>query len=273
MRPPLLLASILIAGSSLLALADDSATRIGAAAYGDWRSDAPGVRRKLTAADLPAPGASRSVANPSRVVARPEGALPKAPDGFAVSLFASGLDRAARRPRRAERRRLRRRERRRPRRRAQRRRRRGESGERRDLRRRAPSPVRHRLLSAGSRPALRLCRRDRPGRALPLPQRRDQGGGAGRDRRASAAGGPRPLDARPRLLGRRQDDVRLGRLGLQHRRGHARRAGRRTGRLRRRNTRSARPGARRRTAPTCSPSTPTAAACGCSRPACATAPA
>ena len=92
MRPPLVLASILIAGSSLLALADDSATRIGAAAYGDWRSDAPGVRRKLTAADLPAPGASRSVANPSRVVARPEGALPKAPEGFAVSLFASGLN-------------------------------------------------------------------------------------------------------------------------------------------------------------------------------------
>ena len=25
-------------------------TRIGAAAYGDWRTDAPGVRRKLTAA-------------------------------------------------------------------------------------------------------------------------------------------------------------------------------------------------------------------------------
>jgi len=92
MRLPLLLASILIAGSSLLALADDSATRIGAAAYGDWRSDAPGVRRKLTAADLPAPGASRSVANPSRVVARPESALPKAPEGFVVSLFASGLN-------------------------------------------------------------------------------------------------------------------------------------------------------------------------------------
>jgi glucose/arabinose dehydrogenase len=92
MRPPLLFACILIAGSSLLALADESATRTGAAAYGDWRTDAPGVRRKLTAADMPAPGATRSVANVSRVVARPEGALPKAPEGFAVSLFASGLD-------------------------------------------------------------------------------------------------------------------------------------------------------------------------------------
>jgi glucose/arabinose dehydrogenase len=92
MRPPLLLAGILIGGSSLLALADESATRIGAAAYGDWRSDAPGLRRKLTEADMPAPGASRSAANPSWVVARPEGALPKAPEGFAVSLFASGLE-------------------------------------------------------------------------------------------------------------------------------------------------------------------------------------
>ena len=91
MRPPLLLASLVIASSSLLAFADESAPRIGAAAYGDWRSDAPGVRRKLTEADMPAPGASRSAANPSWTVARPDGALPKAPAGFAVSLFASGL--------------------------------------------------------------------------------------------------------------------------------------------------------------------------------------
>jgi len=91
MRPPFVLASLLIAASSLLALADDAGTRIGAAAYGDWRSDAPGVRRKLTVADMPAPGASRSAANPSWAVARPDGAWPKAPAGFAVSLFASGL--------------------------------------------------------------------------------------------------------------------------------------------------------------------------------------
>jgi len=91
MRPALLLASILIAASSPLALADDSATRIGAAAFGDWRSDAPGVRRKITEADLPAPGASRSAANPSWIVARAEGARPQAPAGFAVSLFAAGL--------------------------------------------------------------------------------------------------------------------------------------------------------------------------------------
>ena len=89
---PLLLASLVFAAAPLLALADESATRVGAAAFGDWRSDAPGVRRKLTQTDLPAPGASRSAANPSWVVARPAGALPRAPAGFAVSLFASGLD-------------------------------------------------------------------------------------------------------------------------------------------------------------------------------------
>ena len=91
MRPALLLAG-LIAAAPLLALADEGATRTGAAAFGDWRTDAPGVRRKLTAADLPPPGASRSAANPSRTAPRADGALPQAPPGFVVSLFASGLD-------------------------------------------------------------------------------------------------------------------------------------------------------------------------------------
>src|SRR5262245_14720554 len=38
---------------------------------------------------LPAPSQARP--NPSRVVPRPEGALPKAPDGFTVSVFADDL--------------------------------------------------------------------------------------------------------------------------------------------------------------------------------------
>ena len=91
MRSSLLLAGLVIAAAPLFAFADDAGTRTGAAAFGDWRSDAPGVRRKLTEADLPAPGASRSAANPSWRIARPEGAWPKAPEGFAVSLFASGF--------------------------------------------------------------------------------------------------------------------------------------------------------------------------------------
>lgn len=73
------------------AFAEDGPVLSGPAAYGDWRSDAPGVRRKLTPADLPAPLASQPTANPSRVVAPAPGALPKAPPGFTVSRFAKDL--------------------------------------------------------------------------------------------------------------------------------------------------------------------------------------
>ncbi len=72
------------------ALADDG-VRTGPAAYGDWRSDAPGVRRLITPADLPPPYATPSAANPSSRVTRPPGALPKVPPGFSVDLVASGL--------------------------------------------------------------------------------------------------------------------------------------------------------------------------------------
>ena len=63
----------------------------GEAAKGDWRTDAPGVRRKLTLADLPLPFATPSVDNGANVVARPAGALPQVPAGFKVDLFASEL--------------------------------------------------------------------------------------------------------------------------------------------------------------------------------------
>jgi glucose/arabinose dehydrogenase len=73
------------------AFAENAPTLAGAAAYGDWRSDAPGVRRKLTPADMPAPMATTPVANPSHVVAQPAGAMPKVPPNFTVSRFATGL--------------------------------------------------------------------------------------------------------------------------------------------------------------------------------------
>ena len=80
-----------LSGAPRAAWAENGVTLTGAAAYGDWRSDAPGVRRKLTPADMPAPLASQPAANPSHVGPRPEGAMPKAPAGFAVSLFAKDL--------------------------------------------------------------------------------------------------------------------------------------------------------------------------------------
>ena len=60
----------------------------GKAAFGDWRTDAPLVRRKIT--DLPPPYATRSASNPPRVVAKPA-SFPNVPPGFQVELFASNL--------------------------------------------------------------------------------------------------------------------------------------------------------------------------------------
>ena len=42
---------------------------VGKAAFGDWRTDAPMVRRKIT--DLPPPYATRSASNPPRVIGKP----------------------------------------------------------------------------------------------------------------------------------------------------------------------------------------------------------
>ncbi len=74
-----------------VAAAENAPVLTGSSAYGNWRSDAPGVRRKLTPADMPAPMASEPAANPSQEVARPAGAWPKAPPGFIVSVYAKGL--------------------------------------------------------------------------------------------------------------------------------------------------------------------------------------
>ncbi len=66
--------------------------RTGPAAFGDWRSDAPGVWRRIEVKDLPAPFATRSATNSSSVAPRPANAVPKVPRGFSAQLFASGLD-------------------------------------------------------------------------------------------------------------------------------------------------------------------------------------
>ncbi|HEV8118934.1 MAG TPA: sorbosone dehydrogenase family protein [Thermoanaerobaculia bacterium] len=64
----------------------------GQGALGDWTTDSPGVRRKITAADLPPPFETKSVNNQPRVVKRPDGAMPKVPAGFQVEEFLGGLD-------------------------------------------------------------------------------------------------------------------------------------------------------------------------------------
>jgi glucose/arabinose dehydrogenase len=65
----------------------------GKAAFTDYTQEKPGVRRKITLADLPAPYATESVDNGADLVKRPEGAWPQAPNGFKVTLYADGLDR------------------------------------------------------------------------------------------------------------------------------------------------------------------------------------
>ena len=65
--------------------------RTGLDAYGDWRTDAPGVMRKITAADLPAPGETESTANRSRVIPKPAGAALKTMPGFQVEEFVTGM--------------------------------------------------------------------------------------------------------------------------------------------------------------------------------------
>jgi len=65
--------------------------RTGKAAFGDYRTDAPGVRRLITVKDLPAPYSSPSVDNGPRLVPRPADAFPKVPSGFQVDLLAKNL--------------------------------------------------------------------------------------------------------------------------------------------------------------------------------------
>jgi glucose/arabinose dehydrogenase len=83
--------SLLLVPAVLAQGASDSIGELleGKAAFGDWRSDAPLVRRKIT--ELPPPYATRSAANSPRVVAKPAAAAPKVPPGFQVELFAANL--------------------------------------------------------------------------------------------------------------------------------------------------------------------------------------
>ena len=82
-----------VAAASALA----AEVRTGAAALQGWKSDAPGVARRIQSADLPAPptvaaaDAEKSSGSMVKVVPRPDGALPKVPEGFSVAVFATGF--------------------------------------------------------------------------------------------------------------------------------------------------------------------------------------
>jgi glucose/arabinose dehydrogenase len=63
----------------------------GKEAMSGWTTDAPGVKRQITVADLPPPNETASANNDPTAVERPAGALPKVPSGFAVNEFAVDL--------------------------------------------------------------------------------------------------------------------------------------------------------------------------------------
>jgi glucose/arabinose dehydrogenase len=66
-------------------------TLTGKDALGDWTTDAPGVRRKITLNELATPYETPSANAFPRIIKRPEGAWPKAPEGFEVTEFATKL--------------------------------------------------------------------------------------------------------------------------------------------------------------------------------------
>ena len=61
----------------------------GAAAFGSWRDDKPGVRRLIKPHDLPP--VSKPTDGPAQVVPMPAGTRPQVPDGFTAELVTSDL--------------------------------------------------------------------------------------------------------------------------------------------------------------------------------------
>src|SRR5438105_4235884 len=88
--------ALFIAAALSIAVQSEAAARSGTlltgkAAMGDWKSDAPGVQRKITVADLPPPTSNILAINPPRVARRPADAQPQVPPGFKIELYASGF--------------------------------------------------------------------------------------------------------------------------------------------------------------------------------------
>jgi glucose/arabinose dehydrogenase len=75
-----------------LALLALSAAAAAPVVYGDWHLDKPGVEHRILPQDMPPAFATRSTANGPSLVRRPEGAVPQAPPGFTVQLYAAGLE-------------------------------------------------------------------------------------------------------------------------------------------------------------------------------------
>jgi glucose/arabinose dehydrogenase len=78
--------------TGVVCAADQTGTLLtGKAAMGDWTTDAPGVRRKITLQDLPPPGSNALAINLAHVVSRPANTQPKVAARFKIELYASGF--------------------------------------------------------------------------------------------------------------------------------------------------------------------------------------
>src|ERR1700678_2617308 len=75
---------------SLPAVAQQTLT--GEAAFTDYSREHPGVKRKITVADLPAPYSTPSANNGAAIAPRPDGVWPQTLPGFKVEQFATGLE-------------------------------------------------------------------------------------------------------------------------------------------------------------------------------------
>jgi glucose/arabinose dehydrogenase len=87
----IMLISARVAGLILAAGANPKDVLTGEKAFADATNIKPGVFRKITDRDLPKPYATKSSSNGLKVVPRPADAWPKAPEGFKVELYATGL--------------------------------------------------------------------------------------------------------------------------------------------------------------------------------------
>ncbi len=87
----LLTAATLIGLASVgqVAMAQSAATTSGAK-FADWNEQKPGASHKITVGDLPDPHPAEAVENGPALVPRPDGAMPIAPAGFKVELYAGG---------------------------------------------------------------------------------------------------------------------------------------------------------------------------------------
>lgn len=84
-------AAALIIGTTLLPpTLSAQQTITGQAAFAGYSQQKPGVRRRITVADLPEPKPTESVDNGPTLVLRPQGAWPIAPAGFKVQLYVGG---------------------------------------------------------------------------------------------------------------------------------------------------------------------------------------